>query len=220
MKKITTVFVINRDTGMATPEVRPENQWVIDGEGVATLKEDGTSCFYHNDKLYKRFDRRLSKQFDIQRKRKGDKFQVQPHMFRNLPEGAIACVENYDPVTYHWPFWVPVYPDAPEDKFHNEGLRSFQGELKNGQSYELVGPNIGKNPYELDKHELREHGAIVLDIQDRSFEGLKKYIIEHNQEGIVFVHSDGRMAKLRRKDFAISNEINWNWKNAQKDEFF
>lgn len=219
MKKISTVFEINRETGTATPNVRIENQWVVDGEGIATLKVDGSSCFFSNGQLYKRFDRKLKKQFDILRKKQGDKFKVEIHMFRDLPEEAISIMETYDPVTYHWPFWVPVKEDAPEDQFHNNALKNFKGSFKEGQSYELVGPSIGGNLYELSQNELWDHGSVILNISDRSFEGLKKYIIENNEEGIVFHHSDGRMAKLRRKDFSISNEMSWKWKDAKTDEF-
>lgn len=219
MKKISTVFVVNRDTGVAINEVRPENQWVVDGEGVATVKFDGTSCIFLNGKLYKRFDRKLSKKFDALRKRQGEKFVVKEHMFRELPDGAIPCVETYDPVTYHFPHWVPVDVSAPEDYRHAEALRNFVGDLKEGVSYELVGPDVDKNNYGLTTHELWEHASVVVEVKDRSYEGLKKFLIDMNEEGLVFHHSDGRMAKLRRKDFSKSNDRDWNWKDAKSDEF-
>lgn len=223
MKKISTVFVVNRELGVAMNEVRPENQWVVDGEGIATVKFDGTSCAVFGGVLYKRFDQKLKKQFEVMRKRKGDKFVVQEHMFRDLPDGAIPCVATYDPVTFHFPHWVPVDVNAPENCHHVEGLKNFVGELKDGVTYELVGPAIGKNFYGLTSHELWEHGSVTVDVKDRSYDGLKKFLIEMNEEGLVFHHSDGRMAKLRRKDFAKpvdgQDDRGWEWKNATPDEF-
>ncbi len=219
MKKISTVFVVNRETGVAINEVREENQWVANGEGVATVKFDGTSCVFMNGQLYKRFDRKLKKQFEIARKKKGNKFVVEESMFRDLPEGAIPCVETYDPVTYHFPHWVPVVEGEPADYRHNEAIKNFKGVFKEGQTYELVGPDVDKNNYGLTEHELWEHASVEVVVPDRSYEGLKKYLIDNNQEGLVFHHSDGRMAKIRRKDFSKSNERDWNWKDAKPDEF-
>lgn len=223
MKKISTVFVVNRELGVAVNQVRPENQWVLDGEGVATVKFDGTSCAVFGGKLYKRFDQKLQKKFEVMRKRNGDKFVVKEHMFRVLPEGAIPCVETYDPVTFHFPHWVPVDVNAPEDIHHIQGLKNLVGELKEGATYELVGPSIGKNFYDLTTAQLWEHGSLVVEVKDRSFEGLKKFLIDMNEEGLVFHNSDGRMAKLRRKDFAKpvdgQDDRNWEWRNATTDDF-
>jgi hypothetical protein len=44
MKKIKTVFKIDRETGMATNQVMLGAEWVINGEGTATLKVDGSAC--------------------------------------------------------------------------------------------------------------------------------------------------------------------------------
>lgn len=219
MQKISTVFVVNRDTGQAIDQVRAENQWVVDGEGIATLKKDGTSCLFHNGMLYKRFDRKLNKKYDSLRKKQGESFVVKDFMFRELPDGAIPCVETYDPVTFHFPHWIPVKEDDPADYRHNEAFKNFQGVLKEGQTYELVGPDVDLNNYNLTKHELLEHASEVIEINDRTYENIKNFIIKNNEEGLVFHHPDGRMAKIRRKDFSKSNERDWNWKDAKKDEF-
>ena len=55
MKKIPTLFI--RDASnpkFVTREVNPECQWVIDGEGVATRKWDGSACLIRGGKLFKR----------------------------------------------------------------------------------------------------------------------------------------------------------------------
>ena len=46
-----------------------------------------------------------------------------------------------------------------------------------------------------------EHGGQVVEFVDRSFEGLRAYLEQNYVEGLVFTHPDGRMAKIRRKDF-------------------
>lgn len=45
MKKIKTVFKIDRETGLATNEVMPGAEWVLEGQGVATLKVEGFRPF-------------------------------------------------------------------------------------------------------------------------------------------------------------------------------
>ena len=57
MKKIPSLF--KRDYEGARfvyDEVVPGCEWVLDGEGVATVKYDGTSCMVRDGVLYKRYD--------------------------------------------------------------------------------------------------------------------------------------------------------------------
>ena len=54
MKKIPTLFLRGEDH-LVTPEVNLEAQWVIDGEGVATRKWDGTACMVEDGQLFKRY---------------------------------------------------------------------------------------------------------------------------------------------------------------------
>ena len=55
--------------------------------------------------------------------------------------------------------------------------------------------------YNLSSHELRKHGDCVVDINDYSFDNLKKVLECLDSEGLVWHHPDGRMAKLRRDHF-------------------
>jgi hypothetical protein len=85
MKKISTLFKKDpNDLGRVMNEVNPENQWVFDGEGIATRKFDGTAVAIINGELYKRYD-----------VKKG----------RQIPDGAIACQEA-DEITGHHPHWL------------------------------------------------------------------------------------------------------------------
>lgn len=203
MKKIKTLFVIDRETNLATEVLTPGAEWVVNGEGKATIKFDGSSAFFKNGVLFKRFDRKLKSHFMKMARKMGDKFIPEDHMFNEVPEGAIPCEEKPAAHSLHFPHWVPV-GEGPEDKFHREALEN-SGMLKDGKTYELVGPKVNGNPYNLEKHELWEHGSIEFKVEDFSFEGLKKIFEEKlkNEEGLVFHHTDGRMIKLRRKDFGF-----------------
>ncbi len=177
MRKIKTVFAIDRTSHRATEEV--QEHWVVEGEGVATIKHDGTSCMIKQGRLYKRFDAKQGRQ---------------------LPEGFEPCEVAPDSVSGHWPGWIPVRDDDPSSKFHREALLRAE-HLPDG-TYELVGPKVQGNRYGLTGHELWRHGAVVVEVE-RTREGLLRWLEQNHEEGLVFHHSDGRMAKVRRKDFGI-----------------
>ena len=109
----------------------------------------------------------------------------------------LACLSprQADLNTGHWPGWLPV-SDAPEDRWHRE---AFKPTLPNG-TYELVGPKVQGNPYQLKNHELWWHGSESIEAP-RSYEELKKWFEIHKIEGIVWHHPDGRLVKIKRKDF-------------------
>jgi hypothetical protein len=174
MKKIKTVFAIDRATHRATDEVIA--QWVMDGEGVATIKVDGTSCAIRGGKLFRRYDAKNGK---------------------TPPEGWEPCEAAPDPHTGHWPGWLPVEGD-PAGKYHRE---AFDALLPDG-TYELVGPKVQGNRYGLDRHELRPHGAQIVEVA-RTREALLDWLTSHEEEGLVFHRANGDMAKLRRKDFGL-----------------
>lgn len=175
MKKMQTVFVIDRTTRRATDAVQVG--WVMDGEGTATIKHDGTSCMIEGGVLHARFDAKHGK---------------------TAPEGWIACEPQPDPVTGHWPGWLPVGAGDPATKWHRE---AFDATLPDG-TYELVGPKVQRNRYGLAQHELWRHGSVIVEVE-RTREALLDWLTSHDEEGLVFHHPDGRMAKLRRKDFGL-----------------
>lgn len=216
MKKIKTLFVIDRNTDMATDVLTAGAEWVIRGEGKATIKFDGSSAFFSNGKLFKRFGRKLKSNFSKMARRMGDKFVPEDHMFDDVPEGAIPCEAAPAAHSLHLPYWVPV-GEGPEDKFHREALANA-GEIKDGATYELVGPKVNGNPYKLERHELWEHGSVEFEVTDFTFEGLKKLFAEKlvHEEGLVFHHPDGRMIKLRRKDFGFDTFGKFDERNKKK----
>ncbi len=218
MKKISTVFVIDRNNNLATSETVKGNEWVVNGEGIATVKFDGSSCLIKDGKLFKRWNRKLTKKAMKKKNfsaKNGLDFIPDESMFRAVPEGAIKCNETFDPKTLHFPHWVPVGED-PADKLHIEAFEALKanGNISDG-TFEICGPKIRCNPHNFDSHVLLKHGDVVVDVEDRSFEGIHTFLESFVGEGLVFHHPDGRMAKIRMKDFA---DLTWNEEADPRDK--
>lgn len=180
MIKIPTMFV--RDESKrgrpVLDQVKPECQWVLDGEGVATEKRDGTNVKIENGQLFKR-----------QKPKERD----------------------YDMASY-----VPCDRANPSDKWAWEGFDAL-GHAGGGMHsdvppedgiYELVGPEIQCNPDGFEEHTLIRVVPPVDTLtakgpMGRTFDGLLVYLTVHPIEGLVFHHPDGRMAKIKRRDFGL-----------------
>jgi len=180
--------------------VAPGCEWVLAGEGVATRKRDGAACMVKEGRLYKRYD--------AKRDRKTGAYKA-------IPPEALSCDEP-DPVTGHWPNWVPVDGANPTDKYHVYALSAAideSGLLADG-TYELCGPAINGNPEGLLRHVFYRHGAEDLEFLGvpRTFNGLHDFLWPSGMEGIVFHHPDGRMCKIRRRDFGFE----WGGKAATR----
>jgi hypothetical protein len=181
MNKITTIFIrdMSKQPALVTQEWHPDCLWVRDGEGIATRKYDGTSCLVRDGKLYKR--REL---------RPGD---VAPADFERL---------GYDENTGKTVGWVPV-GDGPEDRWHREAIINENMLAYNG-TYELLGPNIQGNKDRREVHVLQAHHmARHYPMAPRTFAGIKAFLEENVIEGLVWHHDDGRMAKIKRRDFGL-----------------
>src|SRR5688500_17761886 len=118
MKKIPLVFVLDRASGALVPDVRPESAWVLAGEGIATVKHDGTATRWQDGRLWRRYDRKLDKQAQ----RRHDRGEVlaprDESPFKQAPAGFEACNAQPDPVTFHWPGWVPIDANDAADQWH------------------------------------------------------------------------------------------------------
>lgn len=192
MKKIPSLFVRDFTTqgAKATNVVTPGCEWVMAGEGVATQKLDGTCCLVNDGELWKRYDAKHGKE--------------PPKMFwpaQNEP----------DPITGHWPGWLPVVAGSKEDRWHIEAWDNAapnQGEYGLGDgTYELCGPKINGNPERLAAHQLLRHGDSGLLEGLRNFDALREYLASHDIEGIVWHHEDGRMVKVKASDFGIKRGV-------------
>lgn len=104
-----------------------------------------------------------------------------------------------------WPGWVKV-GEGPEDKWFREGFENSSmviepdEELEDG-TYELCGPSVNGNKDGFEYHKLIYHGGRTIENAPRTFDELKLWLEGQNIEGIVWHHSDGRMVKIKKKDF-------------------
>jgi hypothetical protein len=185
MKKIPTMFVRDEaNRALVTSQIAPGCEWVVAGEGVATRKYDGTSCAVIGGKFYKRFEAKL------------DQLKRKP-----APEGAILC--DKDPTTLKAIFWVPV-GDGPEDKWHREAWATRGEQSREDGTYELVGPKVQGDPERIGVHRLVLHSAVEdYPAAPRDYEGLRAWLAGRDIEGLVFHHLDGRMAKIKLRDFGL-----------------
>jgi len=179
MKKTPTIFDRDwsGDRSRVVDKINPVAQWVFDGQGVATRKYDGTCCLVKDGLLFKRREIK-----------KGQK----------EPEGFV--IADHDDETGKIVGWVPVGEGA-EDKWHREGFKTSNP--PNG-TCELLGPSIQGNPERLECHILLPHDtAETYPGAPRSFNALSAWLSEKDIEGLVFHHPDGRMAKIKLRDFGL-----------------
>lgn len=190
MQKIISLFQRNYETDhLVRDEVVPGAEWVINGEGTATRKWDGMCCMIKDGELYKRYDAKQGK---------------------TPPKGFIPAQEP-DKVTGHWPGWLLVGV-GPEDKYFVQGYAEsvikycyYERILPDG-TYELVGPKINGNKDKVSGHWLIRHGTHILN-PPRTFNDLKAWFANVDIEGIVWHHPDGRMVKIKKKDFGLKREV-------------
>ena len=199
MKKIKSLFVREFNEGHSvkvTPKVTEGCEWVINGEGVATRKWDGTCTLIENGEISRRYDCKKGK----------------------TPPIGFVPADTPDPVTGHWPGWVKIDKFNPkgDEKFFVEAYKNTFGSLdtipENG-TYELCGPKINSNPEKLDKHIFIKHGEEILDVP-RNLEGIEEFLKNNYIEGIVFHRNDGSgdMCKIKRVDFGFE----WNGKTTKR----
>lgn len=177
MKKIPTIFVrdMSKQPALVTSEWKPGCEWVRDGQGRPTVKIDGTCCMVRRGQFFKRRE-------------------LKP----GQPEPPDFETADFDEETGKTVGWVPV-GDGPDDKWHRE---AFTGNESDG-TYELIGPKVQGGKEGGEKHILALHGEVPADDAPRTFDGLKEYLTGRDIEGIVWHHPDGRMAKIKRRDFGL-----------------
>lgn len=209
MKKIKSLFKRDyKGDRLMYNEIVTGSEWVPAGEGIATVKYDGTCCAIRDGKLFKRYDQKLTKLANRHKKKNPD-FVPAIEDFKPAPEGWEAAESEPDLNTGHWPGWLPV-GDGPEDQYHRQALdfkSSVSLTFPVDGTYELVGPKIQGNPYNLPKHTLFPHGDFLPfrlpKEPPRDFEGLKEFFETAEIEGIVWHHLDGRMVKIKKTDFGF-----------------
>lgn len=183
MKKIPTLFVrdFTRDNGRyVTEEVTPGCEWVLAGEGVATRKYDGTCVLVDDERhIWTRREVKIGK--------------ANPPGFQPI---------ETDGITGKTVGWEPA-EQSGFSKFIDEATEA-QPDLLPG-TYELIGPKINGNPEDYQAHRLVRHGDFLLDVPKLTFAGIRGLLAAVNEqmnvEGIVWHHPDGRMVKIKTRDF-------------------
>jgi hypothetical protein len=183
MEKIPTLF--ERDERFRVVDrPRQECAWVFDGEGTGTEKLDGTNV---------RLTVRAGQLVRVEKRRNPSKAQKE----QGIVDG-----------------WYVDAGGASEDRWILEAAqRTDVSTWPDGEhSCEALGPRIQGNGLGLAEHlcvpfnlEVPEYAQVP-----RTFEGLREFLATlesryapgHLAEGIVFHHTDGRRAKIKRKDFA------------------
>ena len=194
MKKIPTLFerkFLPKHKVITKPNVVKGFEWVLEGEGDATVKFDGSCCAVINGVFYKRYDA------------KG----------KNIPAGAIKCQDEPDPITGHFPCWVKCSRTNPADKWFWNAFDNTN-DITDG-TYEAIGKHFQGNPYNMDIDYLIRHGKTIIPLADRSFQGIKQYLAERANngagiEGFVFWKDGVPQCKIKSSDFGID------WKGNKK----
>lgn len=183
MQKIPTlyerIFDGHRKSGIRNI-VTPGLEWVLAGEGIATEKLDGSCCAVLDGSFWRRYDAKKGKV---------------------PPPDAIPCGDP-DPVTGHWPHWIPVSAEDPNAVWYLRAWENAGCPTETG-TYEAIGPHFRSNPYGLAEDTLERHGLRVLENVPRDLEGLRSYLAEHEIEGIVFWKDGVPRCKIKRSDFGF-----------------
>lgn len=183
MRKIISLFQRNYEGDrLVRNEVVPEAEWVLLGEGVPTRKYDGTCCLVKDKKLFKRYE-------------------VKPG---GTPPDNFQPANEVDENTGKQQGWIPV-GEGPEDRWHREAFSNYRedGSPPSDGTYELLGPKVQGNLEGYKHHILLPHGDQGLYGNPRTFDDIKEYLSTHDIEGIVWHHADGRMVKIKQKDFGM-----------------
>lgn len=182
MRKIPTVFVRNpEDRRFVTRQITPGCEWVFnDPEAVPTRKYDGTCVM-------------LDEQGRWWARREVKPGKSAPPEFIHLQTDEVAGkVVGWEPIE-----------QSGFAKWHEAALSDAGNPDLAPGTYELIGPKVNGNPESALQHKLMRHDdAQVLMIgAPYTFDGLAAWLRVHQYEGVVWHHPDGRMAKLKKRDF-------------------
>lgn len=181
MQKIPTLFRRNPDDlRRLLQEVHPDCRWVLDGEGGPTRKYDGTCTMLDSDGRW--WARREVK-----------KGKAVPQEFQEV---------DFDPETGKAVGWEPI-DQSPFVKAWQDAMQNAETGQPTPGTYELCGPKVNGNPEGFPQHVLIRHGVFKLDTP-RDYAELESWLKAHDYEGIVWHHPDGRMAKIKKRDFPKS----------------
>ena len=176
-----------------------------------TIKWDGAACAFINGYFYKRYD-------------------LKPG--RKLPKDreCIPCQGKADDITGHFPHWIEVKENSPDDKWFTQALINFfetdeimntdigNMEIHDG-TYECIGKHFQGNPYGLDDDFIVKHGALTVEekypeikellIKNEyrlNYQLLREILSMMNDEGIVIYERESNtpIYKIRKKDYSLT----------------
>lgn len=184
MKKIPTLFkrvIENHKIVDILPEITEDNEEAFNN-GIATVKIDGSCCAIIDGNLYLRYDAKKGKK---------------------VPDNAIKCQDEPDPVTGHLPCWIPYNSTDPGQKWFGIAYENAlkEGDLSDG-TYEAIGKHFNGNMYNMENDILVKHGTEIIDVP-RTFEGVRDYLKDNYIEGIVFWLNGEPKCKIKRSDFGF-----------------
>lgn len=209
MKKIPNLFERdwNGDRSRVLPELHKgaDVGWVLCGEGVPTVKWDGSAVMIRAGKLFVRFDCKRGK---------------------TAPPDFEPC-DDEDSKTGHRPGWIPAV--EPYARWHLDAWKNSGGDNLPNSTYEACGPQHQTNPYGFPKNILIAHGANEVALAlwpvkvEDAFDYLKEFLgialyqptlmpAPLKMEGLVWHHPDGRMAKVLASDLGLP------WKAKSRKE--
>lgn len=194
MKKIPTLFVRTEDRRHVIPDqVTPGCEWVFDPNQAemvtATRKLDGVCVRYSRGNWWSR---------------------RQVKSGQSVPHGFIQV--DYDEVTETKTGWEPAIASAFAKHITDAITSGFvitadHRDLHREDTFELVGPKINGNHDHFEHHTLFSHNSPMLHLRPDQWQpggsvGLLMVLAQlHGWEGIVWHHWDGRMAKLKVRDY-------------------
>lgn len=188
-----------------------------------TLKVDG-ECYWldQNYQWWGRRDLRVHKKF--MKLKKADKLS------RAHFEETLAIRKDQDPAMSnwiqctepdlkggHWFGWLPVTSSPKEFKYALEAINNnnvIPSNLTPNQTYELVGPKVQGNPYQLTQHVMVRHGSIPLKTlsitQFKTPESIKDIFTSHDDllrsEGVVIWLNDQPAWKIHHGHIHDGND--------------
>lgn len=194
MRKIPTVFARTEDRRyVVTDQVTPGCEWVFDPHQAhlvtATRKLDGVCVFFRNGNWWTR--------------RQVKSGQATPPSFVRV---------DFDPVTETATGWEPAiqsaYAKHIKDAIDSDFVITADSrDPERTDTFELVGPKVNGNPDHFEHHTLFSHHSPMLHLRpDQWRPGGETSLLMvlarlHGWEGIVWHHQDGRMAKLKVRDY-------------------
>jgi hypothetical protein len=188
VKKIPTIYARDEATNrkFVKDERTPGCEWVFADEGTPTRKYDGTCVLIRRDGLavhaFARSEVKAGK-------------TPPPNFVEVEHDETTGKTMGWEPAT-QGPFAVPT----------SEALMYGDPAIVPG-TYELCGPKVNGNPEGYGHHVLIRHAdAEVLSLgfslsSPETFMKIGIYLRALGHEGIVWHHPDGRMAKIKMRDF-------------------